>query len=741
MKTEKMKKIIGTMCVAIGLVLFGGGVAAAANNPPRTAYVPEGPMTGKTTVSYTYKTLAGDPDGDQVKYTFDWGDGTESTTGYVTSGTYASMSHAWADMPSGTSKVFSVRAMATDIYGAKSAWSAAIKVIINSPYVNYPPSDPVLSGPTNGVSGTPYKFTVMSTDQNGDMVKYLISWGDGSNTQTNLSPSGQFVDVYHSWNVSAGTTGDFYVLATVTDQYLKSSLHGSNMLIVPITGSAADTTNPAVSITEPANGTSYAGAQNVVTSATATDNVGVSKVEFYIDGILKFTDSTSSYIYVWNPADYTNGTHTLTAKAYDAAGNNTTSAAVSVTVNIAATDTTKPTVSITAPTSGASYTSAQTVTVSATASDNVGVKKVEFYDGTTLLGTDTSASYSYSWPITASNNGTHSLTARAYDAAGNNTVSTAVTVTVNISGGTDPGLAGYTYRKPVSITNANSALSDYQVQLNLDTASLITGGKMKSDCGDMRFSADGATQLSYWIESGCNTANTIVWVKIPSLASGNTTIYLYYGNPSMVSASNGNATFRLFDDFNDGSLNTSKWVKGNSSYARVTEASGYARISADKYNAKLSAYLSSAQKYTYPMKLVYSVRSQANNIHGIAGTGSTQSCSYDSCAMTANESQRNNTLYGNPTFAVGTAAVNTKLTTANTWSRNIMNLKSGSSSMNIGGTAFHNSAALTGTSDYLKFTIRKWFPAYDAVYDYDYVALGSSVTVEPTASVGAESQN
>ena len=78
-------------------------------------------------------------------------------------------------------------------------------------------------------------------------------------------------------------------------------------------------------------------------------------------------------------------------------------------------DTTAPTVSITSPASGTSYTNAQTVAVNATATDNTGVTKVGFYDGTTLKGTNTTSPYSYSWAFTIADNGVHVWTARAYD--------------------------------------------------------------------------------------------------------------------------------------------------------------------------------------------------------------------------------------------------------------------------------------------------------------------------------------
>jgi peptidoglycan/xylan/chitin deacetylase (PgdA/CDA1 family) len=92
------------------------------------------------------------------------------------------------------------------------------------------------------------------------------------------------------------------------------------------------------------------------------------------------------------------------------------------------TDHTSPTVSLTAPAANASVSN--TVLLGATAADNVAVSKVEFYRGTTLLGTTATSPYSYSWDSNTVANGTYSLTAKAYDAAGNSTTSAPVTVTV-----------------------------------------------------------------------------------------------------------------------------------------------------------------------------------------------------------------------------------------------------------------------------------------------------------------------
>ena len=81
----------------------------------------------------------------------------------------------------------------------------------------------------------------------------------------------------------------------------------------------------------------------------------MTKVEFYVDGKLLATDTASPYTTTWNPATVALGTHSLTAKAYDAAGHSTTSAAVSVKV----TDTTAPTVVLTSPSTGSSVSRAR----------------------------------------------------------------------------------------------------------------------------------------------------------------------------------------------------------------------------------------------------------------------------------------------------------------------------------------------------------------------------------------------
>jgi hypothetical protein len=124
------------------------------------------------------------------------------------------------------------------------------------------------------------------------------------------------------------------------------------------------------------------------------------------------------------------GTHTLTAVARDAAGNQATSAGIPVVVSNGVADTTPPAVAIISPLNNA-ILSGSSVTLSASASDNAGVAGVQFkLDGANLGAEDTSSPYSIVWDTTQTTTGVHLLTAVARDAAGNRTTSAVVTVAV-----------------------------------------------------------------------------------------------------------------------------------------------------------------------------------------------------------------------------------------------------------------------------------------------------------------------
>jgi len=144
---------------------------------PDIPFPPSGPASGIPGSEYSYSTSSTDPSGYQIAYTFDWGDGSNSTTGLFDSGAVASAAHIW-----NSSGVYQVRAMATNSKGASSGWSNALNVTINAP-----PSIPTV---TNGIGCS--LVTANSARLNGEIVDtggenptVHICWGtaDGATTQ------------------------------------------------------------------------------------------------------------------------------------------------------------------------------------------------------------------------------------------------------------------------------------------------------------------------------------------------------------------------------------------------------------------------------------------------------------------------------------------------------------------------------------------------------------------------------
>lgn len=181
-------------------------------------------------------------------------------------------------------------------------------------------------------------------------------------------------------------------------------------------------------------------------------------------GQLSASASTTATVSVNNPSNVGTFTCTITVAA---TGATNTPQTITVTYIVTeAPDTTAPTVSITSPTSGATVSGAN-VTVSASASDNIGVASVQFYlDGSPLGAPDTSAPYSYSWNTTLGvSNGSHTLGAIAKDAAQNSSATASVTVNVNnapvpvATPSFTPNGGNFTTSQSVSLATATSGAS------------------------------------------------------------------------------------------------------------------------------------------------------------------------------------------------------------------------------------------------------------------------------------------
>jgi thermitase len=179
-----------------------------------------------------------------------------------------------------------------------------------------------------------------------------------------------------------------------------------------------DNTKPTVSIVSPISGETVSNI--IAVDVNYNDNIGVTKLELYVDSILTETDTIMPYGFVWNTTNVTNGTHSITVKAYDAAGNSTLSSAISLKVsNYTVADTTPPTVNITNPTNNTNI--GMNVQIRISASDDRGVVQTILYiDGKQVLASNIQ-NINYRWNTKNVTSGLHTIAVLSSDPAGNST--------------------------------------------------------------------------------------------------------------------------------------------------------------------------------------------------------------------------------------------------------------------------------------------------------------------------------
>lgn len=200
------------------------------------------------------------------------------------------------------------------------------------------------------------------------------------------------------------------------------------------TPSERDTALPSVAIDNPVSGAIVAG--TVVVDVTANDNVGVTRVDLAVNGTFYASDTAAPYSFAWGTSSLGNADVTLTAKAFDAAGNVAMSSGVPVRVRNVV-DTTPPVVTISQPANGATI-SGRNTTISASATDDLAVSSMRLYVDGGLVASASGGSLSYNWNLRKVSDGTHSILVEATDAAANKT-SSLIEVTKGGSGGDSGG--------------------------------------------------------------------------------------------------------------------------------------------------------------------------------------------------------------------------------------------------------------------------------------------------------------
>ena len=219
------------------------------------------------------------------------------------------------------------------------------------------------------------------------------------------------------------------------------------------------TVTPVVSLTSPAENTTYMTPATISIAAEATAPQGtISKVDFYSGSSLIGTALESPYAISWKSVPA--GTYTLTAKATHSNGATSISASRKIVVNSLPNQ--APSVSLTAPANNATFTAPGSITITATASDSDGsIAKVEFFRGTSKLGEKTTTPYFYTWTGVAA--GTYTITAKATDNRGATSTSVVRTVTVNAPPNQAPSVSltapanNATFTAPASIAITASA--------------------------------------------------------------------------------------------------------------------------------------------------------------------------------------------------------------------------------------------------------------------------------------------
>ncbi len=280
---------------------------------------------------------------------------------------------------------------------------------------------PVLSvtSPGSPVSGV-LNIAISASDNVG--VTTVRLFVDGNLVGTDVT-----VPYAIEWDSTTVADGDHTITVEADDA--AGNVGAAAPLTVTVDNSPPpDTELPLVNLVSP--GSPLSGLVNL--SATATDNTGVTEVRFYVDDILLNTDTSAPFGAAWDTTSVSNDLHTLSAEADDAAGNTGTSAALTVAVdNGPPPDTQAPVVTVIDPESPQSGV----VSVSVSATDNVGVSTVRLFVDGNLIGTDATAPYVIDWDSTTVADGTYSLTAEADDAAFNTGVSAGVQLLItNVMG-------------------------------------------------------------------------------------------------------------------------------------------------------------------------------------------------------------------------------------------------------------------------------------------------------------------
>lgn len=196
-----------------------------SNQPPTVPSQPNGPETVKVGHNASYMAMATDPDGNPLRYGWDWdGNGTiDEWTSYQPAGTMITINHTWWERGS-----YQIRVKCHDSVGDESEFSPAVMVMVTG---NNPPDTPVIDGPLQGKAGESYEYTFTVADPEADIVYLWIEWGGTCPAVEWIGPynSGDTINLTNTWN----ETGTYIVRAKTKDIYNEESDWGTLEITMP----------------------------------------------------------------------------------------------------------------------------------------------------------------------------------------------------------------------------------------------------------------------------------------------------------------------------------------------------------------------------------------------------------------------------------------------------------------------------------------------------------------------------
>ncbi|MBN1569432.1 MAG: PKD domain-containing protein [Acidobacteria bacterium] len=391
---------------SLGQYVVTGTVADPGSLNPPVAAISAAPTTGSVPLTVAFSGLDSTDDGGIVSYSWDFGDGSPVSAEPSQAHTYTS---------AGFFKATLTVADNDGLTGASSVTiSVSRQIYVDSVELSSDSSYTAVSAnalvTVKDIAGNPIAGATVSGSWSGVVQGTATGVTGSSGTASISSPQSPISGSFTFTVTGISSPGCSY------DPGLNRETTGS------ITASLIPASPPSVSIAFPSESAEISGTVSIQVSASS--NLGISSVTVSIDGISLGTDATSPYAFSWNTLSYANGSHSITAVARDTAGN-TSGASINVNVDNA-TDTVPPTIAITSPMAGATVIGTTSVLVSS--GDNVGLTKVELYVDGNLTATSRKAPFTTKFNATKLKKGSHTLQCKAYDAAGNSSISAGISV-------------------------------------------------------------------------------------------------------------------------------------------------------------------------------------------------------------------------------------------------------------------------------------------------------------------------